>query len=168
MEKSSSSTIDEKLRRTAHDVSSACQTLGLDDDKKKKVNMEEKVKAWVSKVNGLSQRFSKLISSVEQKLPGFKRSMAQDLFQKLKSGLCKCRETKEAVRDELEDLKTPKATQEEQAEQVTLLQQLHNTLGEHMQALQEACAKNEKPPADESHIKAEELSTAHADEQASE
>ena len=168
MEKSASSTIDEKLMRTANDCTSALQSLGVEDKKKAKQSMEEQVKQWVSKVIGLSQRLGKLLSSVELKLPSFKRSMSVDMFKKLRCGLSQCRETKEMVWDQLEDVKVPLTTEEGQADQLKKLQQLYNTLKEHMEALQEASSKQQPQAPAEPPIKAEEAATPPDDEAAPE
>ena len=86
--------------------------------------------------------------------------MSSDMFKKLKQGLSQCRDTKESVWDSFADVKDPKGTEEEQAEQIKQLQELHSTLTAHMSALKEASAKQE-PPIDAA-IKAEEVGSAAA------
>ena len=129
---------------------------------KKKQSMEEKVKQWVGKVHLLSQKLSKQIVAVELKLPACKRSMPPQRFTALKAGLAKCRETKERVWDELEDMREPKSGEEEQTLQLQDLQSLHSTLTQHLDALVEASSKQET--AQEQPIKEESEAPSQNDE----
>ena len=143
---SNSSKITEKLQRTSNDCAAAISSLGMENENgKKKQSMDSKVRQWVGKVNMLSQRLAKQISSVELKLPSFKRSMSGQKFAQLKAGLTTCRETKEKVWDELEDMREPKSGEQELLDQLTALQGLHSTLTEHLDALQEAISKHQQP-----------------------
>ena len=143
-------TLTEEMARDATDTSAGMAILGSDHEEPKKkcgrISMEQKHKTMFNRVSAQCSKLAKAIAQAETCLPAFRRKLSQGDFKCFKLGVQKCREEKEFICDELEDLKTlagDEAAQEEQLEKLkTLLQQAVT----HLDALAESKKSHEPDP----------------------
>ena len=138
------------MQRDATDTSAGVSILGSEIDepnkKKAKGSMEQKHKTLVSKLNGQCGKLAKSISSAESCLPSLRRKLPSHAFESFKKGVEMCREARENIWDEIEDLKALAPDEASQEEQVEKLKCLLQKASEHLDALAEVKRQYEPEP----------------------
>ena len=139
---STNSKLTEEMQRDAQDLSSGMCVLGLEggepSKKKQKLSPAERHKSQLGRATTMVNRLSKAIAQADGALPSLKRAAAGPvLFGKFKSGLEQCRQTKEKLLDQLEDLKTLARNELEIELQIDSLKEIFTASSEHLEALNE-------------------------------
>ena len=150
---SASTTITEKLERSASDSAAALGMMAIaDQGVKRGRSLADQHKAAYSKMNGGIQKLSRAIAHCEQCLPSLKRKLGATDFGMVKSGLSVCRDIKDCTLDQAEDLKVLPEGEVAQEEAIATMAKIHVNLMEHIEGIQEAVRKHQtvvkEPPAE--------------------
>ena len=128
--------IQERLQRDATDVGAACTSMMEEPMAKKKgQSIAEKHKTWMGKTWNSIQKLQRCINASEAKLPGLRRSIPAEAYQKLKAGLEQSRSVKDVALEDLQDQKEAMNIDEPMFENLV---GLHGRVGECLDAITEA------------------------------
>ena len=146
-DRSHAAKISEQMQKQASDSSSALKA--LEDEQtlpggKKVKQPEELYKAAVGRLNGLMNRYAKVVGSVENSLGSLKRSCSPQEYSQFRAGLDEVRRNRESTLVALEEYK--EVPGEEWLEShLQSVNSLHSVAAAHMKTLQEAFQKMKKP-----------------------
>ena len=161
--------LGEVVERAATDLAAAVGSLCMDDvpSCRRHGSQECKHKQLVNKVSSSAQKLAKVLAAADSKLPLWRRQLPTPAFNRFKAGVAKCRDARESVLDELEDLKlfVVDKSPSDHAVDSSRLSELATTLSEHMSALQDAIKSNEPGSSDEIKSEAPDPSLAPATEE---
>ena len=139
-EKMRETVLEELMRKTSTDQNSSLAAIAQPETpkNKNKRSATDLHKQALSKFNHWSSRLSRAMSNYESSLPSLRRSLSPQKFAKLKEGLSACRAMRDGVLDEVEDMKSLPAEEDQQHMMVNYIQDLVKKLQEHNHALVEA------------------------------
>ena len=146
-DRSHASKVQEQVQRQATDASAALKA--LEDEQAfavgKKVKQPAEIyKAAVSRLNGLMNRYAKVVNSVESSLGSLKHNCSAQEYAQFRAGLEEVRRNRESTLVALEEHK--EVPDEEWMEsQLQSVNSLHAVAAAHLKTLQEAFQKMKKP-----------------------
>ena len=126
--------VDEIYDRAGADQSSAQAMLNGEEEKPKKDPHEKHMWA-MQRTNGLINKLSRSIASLESALPGMKRSL--EAGQKVKAVLHRCCEAKTLSLDQLEDCRQLPSDPVLQEDTFIILTDIQKNVQEHLEAIKD-------------------------------
>ena len=151
-----SAVVDENLKRTAKDGQSVALAMLADEPKPNKRSDEERKKIALGKASSWLNKLSRTVSTTEQSLPSWRRTLKGKEFNQLREGLVTCRDFKEAAMYQIEDIKDQEDKMDidtylESLEKLTKeVQEYHETLHEAITKMKSSSAVPKQEQTDPS------------------